>query len=511
MSVPTSGATIPIGVVPANSGKSKKAEKEINSISNALYNLGTKIRSAAINTIVLDRLASVLSNVATSLLNIVNVTDVAKKGKEIGAMAAQWGVATDKFQAFMKVAEAFGTERNDFADALGTLNEYTEEFIRGAGHVEDFKLGGFVPADFKDLDIIEKYLVFAEKTSKLAPNVKNEIFAKDLGDDLMKRLGAGLSLGGTEIARQMNEVLKNRNMFLKEELTLLARVNKAYFNAGDAFTFLKDRASLGLGIVVGRYLPALSKFVLEFSMLVEARLFVMLDKLAMYIISLSGTANPNSINDISEAFEGLGNTLFRIIRGIALAAVGFGALLLIFNPMVVVFAALFAASVLLADSLATWAEGGNSFLAPLLESPMAQDILFHLKEIFLEIWDILREATSLVWDILTSDAMLIALDGYLFILKKIMYVVKLISFMAIGLVRAIMMISNTLSTLIFNDFQELMGRPTINYRTSGGRWTYGQPDSTGTEQVVYNTTINTNQKEIEIRRPPSAQAAIMSP
>lgn len=511
MSIPSAGATIPVGVEPANSGKSKKAEQEINSISKALGTLGGKIRNAAINTIVLDRLAGVLSNVATALLNIVNVTDVAKKGKEIGAMAAQWRIATDKFQAFMKVAESFGTERTDFADALGTLNEYTEEFIRGTGHVEDFKIGGFLPSDFKGLDIIDKYLVFADKVAKLDPNVKNEIFAKNLGDDLMKRLGAGLSMGGAEIAKQMNEVLKNRNYFLKEELMLLMRVHKAYFNAGDAFTFLKDRASLALGLIIGRYLPAISKFVLELSMLVEARLFVMLDKLTEYIERVSSRVGAGDINDVNDAFEGLANTLFRIIRGVALAAIGFTALLAIFYPMIIVFGALFAASVLLADSLATWSEGGDSFLAPLLESDMAQDILGHLKEIFLEIWDIVRELTKLIWDLITSDTVLIVLDVVLFVLKKIMYVIKIISFVAIGIVRALLMISGIFPRLMFNEYQELVGRDPINLRGSTGRYTKFQPDSTGTEQVVYNTTINTNAKEISIVRPPSANAAVMAP
>lgn len=490
--------------------KSKKKSQEVvttfDKLASAVTSLGSKIRGFAINTIVLDRFLGVFQNISQAVFNFVNVIDVAKKGKEIANMASQWELATDKFQAFALVAESFGTERNDLADALFTLNEYSEEFIRGKGHVEDFKLGGFIPKDFKDKNIIDRFIVFADKLKDLKPSVRGEVIAKSLGDDLSKRLGSALSKGGTAILNKMNDILKKRLVLLKEELEFLKRIHEAYFDTKSALTLTLDRLSISVGLVISKLLPGLTAFLGKFSIVLEARVFVMLDKIVEFLNKIGD--KQNALTVINDKFEGLENTIYRLGRGIFLASAAIGSLVVMLNPYLLAFGAIFTLSVLIADSIATWAEGGKSFLAPLLDSPQFAIFLEGLKSVAIELLGIVKEFAIIIFEIATSKALLLSLGTLLKLLSYILKVAKFIVHIVRIYVQLIMSASNAFSYALLKDatkipwFNQML--PDVN---KGGRLDTAK-DSTGTETVNYNTVINTNKKEIEIVRP-STKASVM--
>ncbi len=343
--------------------KGKDPSKPIHSLSNAL-------RSFAVDLIIVDRAMGVLNTMVMALDKFINIGDITKRGREILDYAEMFDVGTTKLQAFLSVTESFGAETSDTIDALNTLNEYVEDFINGTGRAEDFKIGGFSKKDFVGKDVIDRYLVLAEKLPKLAGNVRANLISKLLGDDLSKKIGALIARGDVSLLSMMNQIIKQRLFLLKDELDILESTRAKYTLLTKTFSIMWDKISLVIAGISGKYLPAIQAVLAEIATVMQARVFIGLKWITEAMDKIAASNNVvSTMTMLNEKFEGIGNTAYRLFKILALIGVVAVGVFVFMNPAIILIVGALAMIGIILEDIWGYFTGDNAFTSGFFNTP----------------------------------------------------------------------------------------------------------------------------------------------
>ena len=363
-----------------------KGEKNVEGM---FKRLSKSLRSFAINTVLIDRMVSVLDRLKNAFARLVDISESAGRIKKLYENALVFDVPAQKVEGFAVAVRAMGSDLNDVLDSIMTINEYSENFRRGIGNEDDFLMGGFKPSDFDNMDAIDKFFVIADKLATLDGNTRAAILSKIGGDDLSKKIGPLLATAGA--LKEIMDTAKSRGFILSEsESKRLVAAGKEIAFLRSAIEVTRDRISSGFSIIATNYLPRIGATVVSIGKVFETRLLKDMARISILIEGwLNSSAVTGFITMLTTFFGGLENSIYKIARGALGGLMAALAVFLAFNPAILLVGGLIAGLTVMMDDLIGYAVGDKSFFGMLMNSFVFKAALYNLMMIKDEIAEII--------------------------------------------------------------------------------------------------------------------------
>jgi hypothetical protein len=365
------------------------------------------------------KLAAVYTGILGALA--ANSAAAANFAEQVLRTSAAFGIATSKYQEQLFAMQALGASADDLADMYSTLSERAVQAQEGSKtYTREFKRMGISIAELKGKKPGELFDLYIQRAGAMTDVTQRAAAAAALlGDDLGRRVAAGLSHAGSSFHDYVRILRAAGGVFPEAALEQAQKAQLQFRLLGATFMVLRRRVGLELAPVFGRFATKVTRLVAEnidvvnefidrLKMGVERELL----RLELIVTRLDAVVQ-NRFGGWINLAEGLGVALGGVVAavtGFKIAAV-FSALVPLFTALtvpiaiaaakIIILAAVIGALGLIFEDLWVDAQGGDSLIGKLIErfralgGILGDSVAWVLEMVRANFGSLLEEASSL--------------------------------------------------------------------------------------------------------------------